>query len=531
LEVSLIASTNPRVVVVGCGYWGKNLVRNFSELGALVAICDSDDTIASSIGAEFAVPALTFEELLKNEEIDGVVVAAPAVAHFDLTRSALEARKDVFVEKPLALEARQAEELCELARSSGAVLMVGHLLRYHPAFRALKQIVDEGHLGRLDYVYSNRLNLGKFRREENILWSFAPHDISMILDLVGAEPNEVTAVGGTYLNKAVADITTMHLSFAGGQKAHIFVSWLHPFKEQKLVAVGERGMAVFNDGEPWERKLLVYPHTVEWRDGMPEPIRADAKAVRLEPEEPLQAECRHFLSRIRDRGTPLTDGREAIRVLRVLEAGGVSMSRGSTVASHEGQDTSRRFDGVEIHESAFVDLPCEIGPGTRVWHFSHILAGSRIGRDCTIGQNVMIGPDVVVGDRCKIQNNVSLYTGVTLEDEVFCGPSAVFTNVLNPRAQVSRKDEFKPTLVRRGASIGANATIVCGHSIGAYSFVAAGAVVTQAVPAHALVAGVPARVIGWMSHHGHRLTDDFVCPVTGRRYGFDSAGGLQELGS
>ena len=184
---------------------------------------------------------------------------------------------------------------------------------------------------------------------------------------------------------------------------------------------------------------------------------------------------------------------------------------------------------VQIHESAYVDEPCEIGAGTRIWHFSHIMRGCRLGRDCVIGQNVMIGPNVVVGNRCKIQNNVSLYDGVLLEDGVFCAPSCVFTNVNNPRAEVERKDEFRPTTVRRGATIGANATIVCGHEIGAYSFIGAGAVVTRDVPAHALMAGVPARRVGWMSCLGARLREDLVCPIDGTRYCLSAQGLLEEL--
>ena len=183
---------------------------------------------------------------------------------------------------------------------------------------------------------------------------------------------------------------------------------------------------------------------------------------------------------------------------------------------------------MQVHESAYLDSPCDVGAGTRIWHFSHLMRDCRVGRDCVVGQNVMIGPSVVVGDRCKIQNNVSIYEGVTLEDGVFCGPSCVFTNVDNPRAEVERKDEFRPTLVRRGATIGANATIVCGHEIGAYAFIAAGAVVTRDVPAHALVAGVPARRIGWMSRAGGRLGDDLVCPVDGTRYRLTDQGLLKE---
>ena len=185
-------------------------------------------------------------------------------------------------------------------------------------------------------------------------------------------------------------------------------------------------------------------------------------------------------------------------------------------------------DAAFVHESAYVDDGVVLGAGTKVWHFSHVIAGSVIGEDCSLGQNVVVGPDVVVGDRCRIQNNVSVYAGVTLEDGVFCGPSCVFTNVYNPRAEVSRKDEFRTTVVRRGATIGANATIVCGHEIGEYAFIGAGAVVNRSVPAHALMVGAPARQIGWMSHDGERLGDDLTCPRSGRRY--EEVGGrLREI--
>ena len=174
--------------------------------------------------------------------------------------------------------------------------------------------------------------------------------------------------------------------------------------------------------------------------------------------------------------------------------------------------------GFFVHESAYLDEPSEIGEGTKIWHFAHVLPGTRIGRNCVLGQNVMAGPDVTIGDNCKIQNNVALYKGVVLEDGVFCGPSCVFTNVLTPRAEVERKEEFLATRVGRGATIGANATIVCGHDLGDECMVAAGAVVTRDVPAHALVAGVPARRIGWVSRSGERLGEDLTCPRTGEIY-------------
>jgi acetyltransferase-like isoleucine patch superfamily enzyme len=406
--------------------------------------------------------------------------------------------------------------------------MVGHIVQYHPAFRKLKQLVEDGHLGRVQYIYSSRLNLGKIRREEDILWSFAPHDISMILALLGAEPEEVHAIGGYYLNESVADVTTTHLTFPRGEQAHVFVSWLHPFKEQKFVIVGQDGMAVFDDGEPWSAKLKLYNHKVEWRNHLPVPTKADPIAVPVEPEEPLRQELLHFFDCIRTGARPRTDGREGARVLGVLCRASESLrsTRQHPPATAEpparisaGKPrVSGDHPGVTIHETAYVDEGVKIGAGTKIWHFSHILGNVTLGRDVVIGQNVSIGPDVSVGDRCKIQNNVSLYKGVTLEEGVFCGPSCVFTNVNNPRAEIERKSEFRPTLVKRGASIGANATIVCGHTVGAYSFIAAGAVVTADVPDFALMAGVPARRIGWVSHDGERLGPDLVCSATGRRY-------------
>lgn len=181
-----------------------------------------------------------------------------------------------------------------------------------------------------------------------------------------------------------------------------------------------------------------------------------------------------------------------------------------------------------VHESAYVDDGVELGDGTKIWHFSHILLRTRIGRNVSIGQNVVAGPDVTIGDNCKIQNNVSLYKGVELEQGVFCGPSCVFTNVLNPRAEIERKDEFRTTLVRRGATIGANATIVCGHELGEYCMIGAGAVVTKNVSAYALMAGVPARRIGWVSRAGEILDETLICPRTGDRY-VEKDGKLQSV--
>jgi predicted dehydrogenase/acetyltransferase-like isoleucine patch superfamily enzyme len=506
----------PRIAVIGCGYWGKNLVRNFAEIGALEALVDVDDRTIASLIAKHGGRRADLNEALTSDKIDGVAIAAPAATHYGIAKQALQAGKHVFVEKPLALAVREAEALCDLADRQQRTLMVGHLLQYHPAFLALRELVRAGRLGRLQYIYSNRLNFGLIRQEEDILWSFAPHDISMILALVDREPSRVEAVGACYLHPTIADATTTHLTFPGGEQAHVFVSWLHPMKEQKLVVIGDAGMAVFDDGEPWDRKLIVFPHKTEWVGGVPRAVKADGQPVGLDTGEPLNIECRHFLDCISNGTKPRTDGREGLRVLSVLARATASLTQQRNNAeSAVTQKNMPRFPGVTIHESTYVDDDVNIGTGTKIWHFSHILDHTRIGQDVIIGQNVVIGPSVTVGNKCKIQNNVSIYRGVTLEDGVFCGPSCVFTNVNNPRAEIERKSEFRPTLVKRGSTIGANATIVCGVTLGEYCFIAAGAVVTRNVPAFALMAGVPAHRIGWMSHSGERLGADLTCPATG----------------
>jgi predicted dehydrogenase/acetyltransferase-like isoleucine patch superfamily enzyme len=514
------ASSTPstRVAVVGCGRWGRNLVRSFAELGALAAVVDPDGAAIAAQPAAQRSLASSLEAVLADAAIDALAVAAPSALHFDLARRALEAGKHVLVEKPLALRLDEAEALNRLAERLDRRLMVGHLMQYHPAFLELRQQLREGRLGTVQYLYSHRLNLGTIRREEDVLWSLAPHDVSMILALLGAEPDGVAAAGGGHLQPALADAATTHLTFPGGERAHVFVSWLHPFKEHRLVVVGSEGMAVLDDGQPWERKLVLYPHRVAWRDGRPSPIAAAAQPVALGAAEPLKLECLHFLDCVRTGARPRTDGQEGLRVLRVLARASEALAAASGAPAAPARRVAQHHPAVTIHESAYVDARVRIGEGTRIWHFSHVLSDVTLGRDVNVGQNVVIGPRVTIGSNVKIQNNVSVYEGVTIEDGVFCGPSCVFTNVTNPRAEIERKSEFRPTRVRRGATIGANATILCGHTLGEYCFVAAGAVVTTDVPAFALWSGVPGRRTGWVSHAGHRLGPDLVCPETGRRY-------------
>jgi predicted dehydrogenase len=317
--------SRPRVAVIGAGYWGKNIVRNFAALNALAAVVDQDRSTAQALCAQYGGAEVGFDEVLADRSIAAVAIATPAVRHYEHAKAALEAGKHVFVEKPLACDLAEAEELVALAERLDRRLMVGHLLQYHPAFLKLKELVHEGRLGPLQYLYSNRLNLGKIRREEDVLWSFAPHDLSMILALVGEEPESVEAIGSYYLNERIADVTTTHLSFPGGARAQVFVSWLHPFKEQKLVVVGSEGMAVFDDGELAERKLTLFPHRIDWHDGFPSPHKAEPIPVEIEKGEPLRAECQHFLDCVETGATPRTDGREGLRVLTVLTRASASL--------------------------------------------------------------------------------------------------------------------------------------------------------------------------------------------------------------
>ncbi|MBW1700440.1 MAG: Gfo/Idh/MocA family oxidoreductase [Deltaproteobacteria bacterium] len=550
------ALNHPTVAVVGSGYWGKNLVRNFYQLGALKLICDKDDQILGHFKQKYpeVETCFAFYDILHRDDIAAVVIATPAETHYTFSREALLAGKHVYVEKPMALLVTEGKELVQISQHMKKIFMVGHLLQHHPAFVKLKELARSGELGRINYIYSNRLNLGKIRREENILWSFAPHDISMILALAGEEPESVYATGGNYLHKKIADVTTTHLEFPSGLRAHIFVSWLHPFKEQKLVVVGDKKMAVFDDTQPWPDKLLLYPHEIKWQNNIPLPARADPERVEIEQNEPLRLECKHFLECISNGRKPLTDGDEGLRVLKILNASqrsldqnGIKIYIGEKVMP-EGHDISFSFVQAEkedrvhpcasvteekkhffTHETAIIDDNVQIGSGTKIWHFSHILSGSKIGENCNIGQNVVIGPDVTIGKGCKIQNNVSIYKGVTLEEHVFCGPSMVFTNIYNPRAAIRKMNQVRRTLVKEGATLGANCTIVCGVTIGCNAFIGAGAVVTKDVADFTLVVGNPARQIGYVCQCGERLGDNLICALCGKKYEKDKNGkGLRQ---
>jgi len=435
-----------------------------------------------------------------------VAIATPAATHPTLVKEALEAGKHVFVEKPLAFSQGEAKELVNLARKQEKILMVGHLLLYQPAIRWIKDFLDSGGLGAIRSIHQERLNLGTVRTVENALFSLGVHDLAVLLYLVGRAPQRIRTWGQAVLQEDIEDDVHLHLEFSDGVQAHLHCSWLWPEKQRRLVVIGERGMLIYNEVDQTVvlHKKHVKPNLSISDEG--------TEVVFQGYGEPLRFELEHFLECISQGRKPLSDGESAIPVVTVLE---------EALRQLEAMRVQERE--YFVHESAYVDPGAEIGKGTKIWHFSHIMSGAEIGRNCNIGQNVFIAKNVKIGNNVKIQNNVSVYEGVILEDDVFCGPSCVFTNVKTPRSAFprNRSEDYIPTIVKRGATIGANATIVCGVTLGEWCFVAAGAVVTKDVPPYALVAGVPARQIGWTCRCGVRLKfdgEEATCQACGRRY-------------
>ncbi|MGA8164539.1 MAG: Gfo/Idh/MocA family oxidoreductase [Waddliaceae bacterium] len=344
------------VALVGAGRWGRHLARNFSQLGVLHTICDTNPSLLARFQQKYPEVnmATGFKQVLDHPLLSRIVIAAPARQHYQLAKEALLAGKDVYVEKPLCLSSQEGEELIHIAEKGGQILMVGHLLHYHPYVRRLQEIVWSGKLGKLRYMVSHRLNLGAIREEENVLWDFAPHDISLILSLCGNNlPVQVRCTGAAYALPNVADTTLTTLRFEGDIRAHIYVSWLHPFKEQKLVVVGSSAMAVFDDTKPWEEKLLLYPYRLNRSQGMiPVIDKQEPEKISVPEEEPLRCECLHFLHSCDERAAPRTDGREGLRVLKVLQAAQASLH-----VDGEGKN------------------PAEISPSTfKNWHAGNVEA-------------------------------------------------------------------------------------------------------------------------------------------------------------
>ena len=496
---------NKKVCVIGTGRWGKNHVRTLHELGVLGGIVESDSSRLETFRTQYPVIKL-FTKIndALQEGFDGFTVATPVETHYKIAKYLIEHKKHVLVEKPISLHVSEAKELKVLAEENHVNLMVGHVLLFHPAIRKINDLINDGKIGKLQYIYSNRLNLGAVRTEENILWSFAPHDISIFQYLIGYLPTEIVSRGGAFLQTHIHDMTMTILTYPKNVVCHIFVSWLHPFKEHRLMVIGSKGMLSFEDSSK-NKELLFYEKGIDWIRG--EPIKRDGQteAIPYDKQLPLTEELRYFVNHLDGTTVEISNGQNAVDVLEILEKATESLQGGTKVQVSPTTDKD-----YFIHQSSVVDENVEIGYGTKIWHFSHVQSGAKIGENCSIGQNVNIANNVKIGNNVKIQNNVSVYEGVELEDYVFCGPSMVFTNINRPRSEFPQRGSefYVKTLVKKSASIGANATILCGITIGEYAFIGAGAVLTKDVPAHSLVVGNPGKVIGWVDKKGNRLVFD-----------------------
>jgi len=308
------------IAVIGCGYWGKNLVRNFSELGALKYVCDQDKDLVSKMAFSFGVESKDYQDILEDKDIDGVVIASPAYLHADLAIKALEMKKNVFVEKQLSLNKEEATRMISSAKKNDMNLMVGHLLQYHPIFKKIREIVELGELGKLMHVSSSRKSMGKIRSEENVIWSFAPHDISMILSLTPQKIKNIHSDKATLLQEGIADIARVGIEFDQGLKADINISWISPFKEQKLVVTCEKAILVFDDTLEWKKKLMVVKYHYENLQNQLSISKDEPSFIEVPMSEPLRNECEHFIETIKNKNKPITDGEEGLEVLKILSA-------------------------------------------------------------------------------------------------------------------------------------------------------------------------------------------------------------------
>ncbi len=516
-----------RIAVVGLGSRGRLTAREAIEAGALAAVCDVDPVVlvdtARALGEVRAES--DYLRLLAAPDVQAVALCTPPATWDGMVEAALHAGKDIYLDAPLVLPLTRGRALLDLVAERRRLLMSGPVLRFAPAVEALMALVRDGRLGTLRYLHGRH-----FKAAPTVAEPPADAGLSVTLghllaDLVPSPPGRVLTRATTWRSARHPDVTETLLDFPGGPRVLLHAAALGGFGGVfELEIIGDRGAArLWRDAEDHLHLAVDADEAIDL------PLPSSGSQARA-------ASLRHFLDAVATRRPALQGSDGLLALWRLLAAAQRSLDAGAEVPFGPGAGAASTAPapvavpglapGVVLHPTVQVDGPCEIGEGTKIWHFSKLLGPLTIGRQCSFGQNVVIERHVTIGDNVKVQNNVSIYSGVILEDDVFCGPSMVFTNIGTPRSHYPRKGQYATTRVRRGASIGANATVVCGHTLGQYCFVGAGAVVTRDVPDFALVYGNPARVMGFTCYCGIRLPfgtgpgehEEGACADCGRRY-------------
>ncbi len=506
-----------QIAIIGCGRLAKELIETFYDLGVLKIICDTNNNDLSWYKKHFdnLQTNTSYDEILDDNSITGVVIAHPFENHGDIARKALLARKHVYLCRPLVIVDKTKKELLSLAKKQKRIVMIGKNLHNYPVFPLLKEMVSSGELGTLKYIHANRLSTGTIKEDENILWSFSPQDISLIIGLAGQMPEFVAATGANFYHSNMADLTSSFMHFPTGLRAHIFVSWLHSEKEHKLVVVGDKKIAVFQDQKTPIQKLHIYPHQISWDTNIPVPQKSKAEIINIYPNELLKEDCDNFLQIINGQRDYADNGNEGKQVLDVLNASQLSINQdgkkiylAQTLGKEKGYATSPIFDPPQMEdrigkiitlvdvknsprlEKHMVNNPFQksIPPNSHKTEMS-FLPFQRLTQD---------------GKGCRINNNISIYKDLILESELF-NPSSQSFSATTQHFLANDPKKVQLTIIKKGATLGANCTIARGKTIGEYAYVGAGAVVLEDVPAHALVVGNPAKIKGWLCRCGNRL--------------------------
>ena len=500
--------------VIGCGYWGPNLIRNLKEISEanLDYICDIDGNKLIAMKKKYPSLKITkdYQMILNDSSIDAVVIALPVSKHYSIAKEALLKNKHVLVEKPLTASVSESEELVRIAKEKGLVLMVDHTFEYSPAINKMKQIIESGELGDIYYIKTEWLNLGLLQPNVNVVWDLATHIISIVNYITGLAPLSVNANAKGYLREEIQEIAQAKIKYPKNISVYITVSWLEPKKTRQVTIVGSKKMLIYdltNEEEPlkiYDKGVSIIQEATDIRPSKMEYRFGDIYSPHIKNAEPLSIMCSHFIECIKNNTTPLSDGESGLRVVRVLEAMEQSIQENGKeiILGNNINNVKKNFLKFEQKNENPSELGVKLANNVKIFQPNLTnLYGCEIGENTKIGAFVEIQKNAKIGKNCKISSHSFVCEGVIIEDEVFIGHGVIFINDKYPQSTTNGKlqteNDWKvvPTFVKKGASIGSNATILCGVTIGENAIVGAGSVVTKDVLPNTVVAGNPARIM------------------------------------